>query len=195
MAYLTEITAAAALIAACAMPAYAQDSGETEGPPPAPITPPCQTDEHRAFDFWIGTWDVTPAGRDAPTATNKITLEHGGCMLREDYVTGQYTGGSMSFYDPRRKIWHQTWMGADGSPLYIEGGPDENGTMVLGSKDVDDGRPEGTYSRVTWAPNEDGSVVRQHWEATQDDGATWRTIFDGTYVRKAGGAMEEAAAE
>ena len=106
----------ASLSLASPSPAFAQTTTPTSRPPA------CATADHRAFDFWIGTWDVTAAGRDEPTAVNKITREHGGCVLREDYATkGGYTGMSISFYDAARKIWHQTWMGLDGGALFIEG--------------------------------------------------------------------------
>ena len=37
--------------------------------------------------------------------------------------------------------------------------------------------------RGTWTPLEDG-VVRQHFEQSGDDGATWTTWFDGYYHPK-----------
>jgi hypothetical protein len=33
--------------------------------------------------------------------------------------------------------------------------------------------------RITWTPEQDG--VRQHWQSSADDGATWTTVFDGHY--------------
>ncbi len=145
----------------------------------------CASDNHRAFDFWIGTWDVTAVGQDQPSAVNRISREHGGCVLREDYSTsGGYTGMSMSFYDSGRDIWHQTWMGGDGAALFIEGGLNKQGEMVLSNRNTPcykDGMP---INRITWTPHADGSV-RQHWQASKDGGKTWTTVFDGLYVRQA----------
>ena len=158
-------------------PVNAQSTAKT--PPPA-----CATDDHRAFDFWLGTWDVTAKGQTTPSAVNKVTMQHRGCVIREDYATkGGYTGMSMSFYDAAQKKWHQTWMGMDGSALFIEGGLNDKGSMVLSNKNTPyyvEGTP---INRVTWTPNEDGSV-RQHWQASQDGGKTWSDVFDGVYVRK-----------
>jgi hypothetical protein len=39
--------------------------------------------------------------------------------------------------------------------------------------------------RITWTPLPDGTV-RQHWQASRDDGATWDDLFDGRYVRRDG---------
>ena len=143
------------------------------------------SDDHRAFDFWIGSWDVTAAGQDQPSAANRISREHGGCVIREDYATkGGYTGMSMSFYDAARNTWHQTWMGKDGSALFIAGGLNERGEMVLSSRNTPYHVEGTTINRVTWTPRTDGSV-RQHWQSSQDEGATWRDVFDGLYVKRA----------
>jgi len=75
----------------------------TAEPPPA-----CASDDHRAFDFWIGSCEVTAAGQDQTSATNSISREHDGCVLREEYSTrGGYTGMSLSFYDASRKRGHE----------------------------------------------------------------------------------------
>ncbi|MEP3451809.1 MAG: hypothetical protein ABJN60_11120 [Parasphingorhabdus sp.] len=174
------------LIGAAPSPAFAQAAQPAPAPTPAPSPPPpaCATTDHRAFDFWLGTWDVTAKGQTASTAVNKITVQHRGCVIREDYATkGGYSGMSMSFYDAAQKKWHQTWMGMDGGALFIEGGLNDAGAMVLSNKNTPyyvEGTP---INRVTWTPNDDGSV-RQHWQASQDGGKTWSDVFDGLYVRQ-----------
>jgi len=162
-------------------PAQAQPAAS----PVAQPAPACATDNHRAFDFWIGVWDVTAAGKGQPSALNRISREHAGCVLREDYSTkGGYTGMSMSFYDAAQKKWHQTWMGADGSALFIEGGLNDQGEMVLSNRNTPYYQEGTAINRITWTPRVDGSV-RQHWQTSSDDGASWSTIFDGLYVRQA----------
>ncbi|WP_417622463.1 hypothetical protein [Parasphingorhabdus sp.] len=162
------------------VPVHAQPA-----PPPAAKAPPaCATGDHRAFDFWIGHWEVTAAGQDQPTAVNRISREHGGCVIREDYTTkGGYTGMSMSFYDAARQKWHQTWMGADGSALFIEGGLNAEGAMVLSNRNPPYYQENMAINRITWTPRADGSV-RQHWQSSSDGGVSWSTVFDGLYVRK-----------
>ena len=163
---------------------FAPVQAQQAAAPVAKPSPACASDEHRAFDFWIGVWDVTAAGQDQPTAVNRISREHDGCVIREDYMTkGGYTGMSMSFYDAAWKKWHQTWMGADGSALYIEGGPNELGEMVLSNRNTPYFQEGTAINRITWTPNSDGSV-RQHWQASSDDGASWSTVFDGLYVKQ-----------
>lgn len=161
-------------------PVQAQPAVTSAAKPP----PACATDDYRAFDFWIGVWEVTAAGKVQPEAVNRISREHAGCVLREDYTTkGGYTGMSMSFYDAVQKKWHQTWMGVDGSALFIEGGLNDQGQMVLSNRNTPYYREGMPINRISWTPNKDGSV-RQHWQASQDAGKTWSTVFDGLYVKQ-----------
>ena len=150
-------------------------------PAPAQSPPPaCGEAEHRAFDFWIGEWNVHgPAGKLA--GTNSIKREYGGCVLHERYDTGRgYSGESLNVYDPPRKVWHQTWVDSSGLLLLLEGGI-RDGKMVLeGQTTGSDGKL--TKHRITWTPNADGSV-RQFWESTGASGE-WTVAFDGRYTRR-----------
>jgi hypothetical protein len=148
--------------------------------PTALAAPPCTALEHRAFDFWLGEWQVrTPDGKLA--GVNRITSEYNGCVLHERYDTGRrYSGESLNTYDAGRKTWHQTWVDTTGTLLLLEGGL-RSGSMVL------EGQTTGTDAlatkhRITWSPNPDGSV-RQLWESTDAKGQ-WTVAFDGLYTRK-----------
>jgi hypothetical protein len=137
-------------------------------------------DAHRAFDFWIGEWDVH--GKDGTrVGTNSIQRAIGGCALHERYDTGRgYHGQSFNVYDASRKVWHQTWVDSSGLLLLLEGGV-RDGNMVLEGKTVAaDGRV--VRQRITWTPNPDGSV-RQFWESTNARGE-WTVAFDGKYTRR-----------
>jgi len=144
------------------------------------IAAPCETPAQRAFDFWLGEWQVrTPDGKLA--GVNRIEREYDGCVLRERYTTGRgYGGESLNIYDAPRKVWHQTWVDTAGTLLVLEGGI-RDGKMVL------EGQTTGadaqlTRHRITWTANADGSV-RQLWESTDAKGQ-WSTTFDGLYMRK-----------
>lgn len=138
----------------------------------------CEAPEHDQFDFWVGTWDVfNPEGEKA--GENVIEKRHAGCALVENWSgTSGSSGTSVNFYDTQTGRWHQTWMGSWGQALFLNGGLDEGGSMVLASDpDVS------PINRITWTPNDDGTV-RQHWQISEDGGETWETAFDGTYVRR-----------
>jgi len=139
---------------------------------------PCAGPEHRQFDFWLGEWDVTSPQYPGTTSRSRISRLNDGCTIREEYDTPvAYAGTSLNFYDARRRLWHQTWIDNQGGALYLEGGLSGNAmvlSMTTGPQQA---------QRITWTPLDDGRV-RQHWEATADDGATWATVFDGYYRKR-----------
>jgi tetratricopeptide (TPR) repeat protein len=134
---------------------------------------PCQDEQYRAFDFWLGQWDVTTPTRAGWQASSSITVSNDGCSIDENYTSpsGMH-GKSINFYDAGRDVWHQTWIDNQGSPLYLEGKL-EDGAMVLADE----------RNRITWTQLPDGRV-RQLWEMSSDGGETWTTAFDGYYQRK-----------
>lgn len=134
---------------------------------------PCTSAESRAFDFWIGEWEVTSPPRPKWQASSSITASNNGCSIHEAYATPSgYTGNSINFYDAKKGLWHQTWIDNQGVPIYLEGNLVEQ-VMVLSDKS----------NRVSWSLQSDGRV-RQHWESTADEGKTWTTAFDGYYRRR-----------
>lgn len=61
---------------------------------------PCCSENHKAFDFWIGTWEVTLT--DGTLAgKNVIEKVQDGCILRENWTSAKtkFTGTSTNFYN------------------------------------------------------------------------------------------------
>lgn len=143
------------------------------------LAAPCDTPEHRQFDFWLGEWDVR--GPSGLAGINRIEREYDGCVVHERYDTQRgYRGESLNVYDASRQVWHQTWVDTSGLLLLLEGGL-QDGAMVMEGATVNaEGRE--TRHRITWTPNEDGSV-RQHWES-KAAAADWTTVFDGAYTKR-----------
>ena len=143
-------------------------------------------DPRRAFDFWVGDWDVyTPDGR--LVGTNTIEPLWDGAALAEHWEGASGVRGRSlnACADTATGTWHQTWVDSSGSLLLLDGGL-VGGSMVLtGSAPAEDESGRSERQRISWTPEPDGSV-RQHWEVSPDEGATWRTVFDGRY-RKRGG--------
>ena len=150
----------------------AQEPGE-DGPPP------CSSDEFRAFDFWLGEWEVSnPEGDVVGENTIRAVLD--GCALEENWrgASGS-VGRSLNLYDARTGKWHQTWVDNSGLLLRLDGGLVDGSMVLEGELRERDGRTR--LHRITWTPGPDGTV-RQHWERSEDDGQTWSTVFDGTYT-------------
>lgn len=161
--------------------AQAQQDNPPEADQP-PRANPCDTAKHHQFDFWLGQWNVTAKGK--PAGSNRIEAVHNGCALAEHWTSanGNFAGSSLNIYDRATDKWHQTWVDTAGTLLQLDGGL-EDGRMVLrGMRPGPDGSE--ILQRITWTPNEDGSV-RQHWE-TSGDGESWKTVFDGRYVKADG---------
>ena len=143
-------------------------------------TKPCTSASHRQFDFWVGTWNVTQAGKVA--GQNKIQSILNGCAVMESWTgTGGVTGHSLNIYDSTRDVWHQTWVDSTGSLLTLEG-RFKDGAMVLEGVATDE-KGVKARQRVTWtAPS--ANEVRQLWQSSIDGGKTWKTEFDGVYSRQ-----------
>ncbi|MCZ6871012.1 MAG: hypothetical protein O7G84_16030 [Gammaproteobacteria bacterium] len=129
---------------------------------------------HRAFDFWVGDWEVFLAdGRRA--GENRISVREGGCLLLEEWKgAAGSTGTSMNYYDPMSRRWVQVWMGA-GSLIRISGVVVEGSMSLVGEIVV---RSHATLPfRGTWTPMKDGRV-RQFFEHSEDGGES--SVVRGT---------------
>ncbi len=140
--------------------------------------PSCAGAEYRAFDFWVGDWEVrNPQGQ--LVGINRVTRAYGGCVLHENWqsMTSGHTGSSFNIYDRTTRQWHQTWVDNTGLLLQLDGGV-VDGKMVLRGEGV--GQTGAVIHRITWEPVAQ-EHVRQLWETSADNGATWTIAFDGRY--------------
>lgn len=159
-------------------PARAAGAG---APPTSTLPAPaeasaCAAAEHRQFDFWRGTWEVRADGRLA--GRNEIRSVADGCALLESWRgAGGSRGSSLTYYDPDDGRWHQLWVGSTGPILRLTGRREE-GRMVLAGRRTSNG--DRVRDRITWSPLP-GGEVRQLWEVSRDDGASWSPVFDGRY--------------
>lgn len=150
---------------------------------PAPPGANCQTEAHRAFDFWLGSWTVSDSTGKV-LGTNDLTQVASGCGMVESWVgAGGAPGTSLNFYDPADGKWHQHWTGSDGTVLDLVGGIEDGNMVLTGERPGQNGGK--VIHRVTWSRESDGRV-RQFWQASTDGGATWIVAFDGYYARRTG---------
>lgn len=143
---------------------------------------PCESiPEARAFDFWVGRWEVrTSAG--ALAGHNTITKRDGGCTIHEQWEgAAGATGTSTSFYIPSRGQWRQVWIGSGGTLIDITGGPVDGEMVMEGTIEYVDQENVVAF-RGRWSRAPDGRV-RQRFEQFNLAGATWDLWFDGFYHR------------
>ena len=142
----------------------------------------CCTDDHKAFDFWIGTWNVTnPDGTAA--GRNVIEKKQDSCILKENWTSanGKFTGTSTNFYNLKSGQWEQLWIDNAGTHLKLKGNRIGN-QMILSSDEFMHTDGKNYVNRITWTSNEDGTV-RQLWEVLQN-GKVVNVAFDGLYRKE-----------
>jgi hypothetical protein len=138
-----------------------------------PASTACTSAESRQFDFWLGSWDVTPTGSPPGTraARSEIAGEAGGCAIFEDFTDLSYHGVSINVFDPATAKWYQTYVDTDGARLLLVGTFSSEGMRLVN---------EQSSQRITWTELS-GSRVRQLGENSNNGGQTWTTGFDLEY--------------
>ncbi|HZY79377.1 MAG TPA: hypothetical protein VFE50_07640 [Cyclobacteriaceae bacterium] len=145
---------------------------------------PCKEDPaRRQFDFWVGEWDVyNKAGK--LVGHSVVQNVSGECMILENWTSagGNYEGKSVNFYNAETKKWEQHWVGSQGDVAINSNGEFKDGAMrfVRETKAQDGSVLLNHFDFYNLGPDK----VRQHLETSKDNGTTWVTSFDYTYVRR-----------
>lgn len=141
---------------------------------------PCDSPQHRQFDFWIGRWAVFETRSGKPAGHSVVERIYDGCALRENWSSPGFTGGSLNHFSAADGHWRQTWTDSAGAWREFVGGL-EDGRMVLvwryPAKDAEAGEVQ---VRMTFTP-QGGGEVRQYSDVSRDGGRTWRERYDYTY--------------
>jgi hypothetical protein len=160
----------------------AREANQPMEPMEQPMAPG-EDPRRRAFDFWLGEWEVrTASGELAGHST--ISRVAGGCGLREEWRGARgLIGTSLNAWSAQTGHWHQAWVDSSGTHLQLEGELRDGAMVLEGWAPLSSDPGRHLRHRITWNLIEgDPDRVRQHWE-TSEDGATWETAFDGRYQR------------
>ncbi|MBK9240499.1 MAG: hypothetical protein IPL75_09610 [Acidobacteria bacterium] len=147
---------------------------------------PCSDDPNfRAFDFWIGQWDVQPTGSArGPIGTGSssvIEKQLDGCVIQENWLTPGTPGEGKSFniYNTALKRWEQYWVDSRGTITHYVGNFRADGALYYEADQF------GTTNKIRMTFfNQGPNQVRQLGHTSTDGGKTWTVSFDLTYVRK-----------
>lgn len=161
---------------ACAMCAWTGAAAGAEPAAPAGCTAP----EYRRLDFKLGEFDVTGIG-GARAGASKVDAVLGGCLLVE-YWQGAISGSGRAhmFYDKRKDRWELLYISDEGDVMRFAGAFLGESLVLTGENSM--ASFEGLH-RMTFSPRPDGGSL-QLWELSVDGGKTWKTIHEGTYVRR-----------
>lgn len=146
---------------------------------------PCMGNSHaRAFDFWAGEWKVVVTGTNTYAGHSLITIISGGCALLENWTSnnGLNNGKSINFIDPVTNKWKQSWAGAyAGGVQEFVNGEYKDGAMrfTFETTGANNNKVMGRFIFY----NEGLDKVRQFNETSADNGKTWTTSYDFTYIR------------
>jgi tetratricopeptide (TPR) repeat protein len=148
---------------------------------------PCGADpNYRAFDFWIGEWDVQPTGSTrgpiGSGATSVIERQLDGCVIQENWLPqGPGAGKSFNTYNSVTKQWEQYYVDTRGTITHYTGVFREDGNLYYEAAQF------GSTNRIRMTFfNQGPNQVRQLGHTSTDGGKTWTVSFDLTYIRKKG---------
>ncbi|MEM7573816.1 MAG: DUF6503 family protein [Bacteroidota bacterium] len=126
------------------------------------------------LDFWLGDWEVYVA--DTLSAYSKITKAEGNCTLHEDYQTTRgYAGRSMNYFDPADSLYKQVWVDKLNGLIRFQEVRAAAGYLLMEAV----GSPQPL--RMDYRLDTLTGFVTQTMESSQDNGATWVSIFNGEY--------------
>lgn len=143
---------------------------------------PCEYEaDFRAFDFWIGEWDVQPTGRTRGPqgASSVIEKALDGCLILENWEPGAPPRGkSFNTFNRATRQWEQFWVDAGGRLTHYFGTFQPDGSLRYETRDTGLGLARMTFEKKS------ATEVRQFGQRSGDGGKTWQMTFDLTYLRK-----------
>lgn len=131
------------------------------------------------FDFWIGDWELTWGENNR--GTNLIERIMDDAVIQENFESDGFKGISVSVFSKEDSRWHQTWVDNTGSYLDFVG-EFADGKMILGRNGIVGGKP--VKQRMIWYEIE-ATRFQWNWERCDDEGQTWRVLWQIQYQRKA----------
>jgi len=144
---------------------------------------PCDDDQFRQFDFWLGDWDVASAGDGIHRGSSHISKEMNGCLVWENWTSAgsSYFGKSYNTWNPNLKRWEQYWVDTSAGVMFFHGTRKDN-VMDYWTDDVPQ-TTGGTLLRHLQFFNLGPDKVRQWSQGSSDGGKTWHTEYDLIYTR------------
>ncbi|MES2278609.1 MAG: hypothetical protein V4592_21445 [Bacteroidota bacterium] len=151
----------------------------------APANSPCRNNpQNRQFDYWVGEWDVYATGTTTIVGHSLVQDISGGCAILENWTAtnGKGDGKSINFIDPNTHKWKQTWVGSGGMAQEFTNGEYKDDAMKFTTEKLNASGQKMLIHFIFY--NQGPDKMRQYYETSVDDGKTWVTGYDFTYLRK-----------
>ncbi|HWI86884.1 MAG TPA: hypothetical protein VNT42_11260, partial [Sphingomonas sp.] len=150
---------------------------------PVDAPPACADDPlYRQQDFILGTWDVFSGTK--PVAQVRMERQLGGCAIREIWTeAGGAPGSGLGLFTYSRllKAWQYLWAADTGKASIFSGSQTSPGAMrYIATHPLPDGGSRTRDWKILLLP--DGRV-RELCVGSNDQGRTWATEYDLTWVR------------
>jgi hypothetical protein len=136
------------------------------------------TNPENQFNFWLGEWEA--AWGENERGTNRVERILEGRIVQENFAAPDFTGMSVSAYDPERKLWCQTWVDSNGTYLDFTGGFVDDRMILTRDAIV---RGEACKQRMIWYDIH-SDHFNWNWERSDDGGGTWRVLWQIRYTRR-----------
>lgn len=134
--------------------------------------PPCATNPAvRGLDYWLGAWEIHASGG---SGTSRVSLSLDRCVFTETWTgAGNHRGENVLAYSVDDQTWRAFFADNHGRAHVFDRGrvAGDTAEFLSGADRV----------RVI---REGPSRVKQIWEKSTDQGATWKTVFEGDYTRR-----------
>ena len=142
----------------------------------------CSTGVSRQLDYWVGDWNVTSPGEDYH-GVSKVDVSMDQCLITENWNNGKgHTGRDLFAYSPDNKTWYGMFVDNEGRVhIFTDGKVDDGSAIFHGPSRSETG---GTVLNRVTIRRISPTKVERTWEKSNDNGATWNTVFQGEYTRR-----------
>lgn len=138
-------------------------------------------DNSKAFDFWIGDWEVSWYDQDSNLVkgSNLVEATLDGKVLQENFVDPNrgFKGTSISVYSPRKKSWHQAWADNRGGYYNFIG-------LVKGDRRIFTTDTSNAFIQRMVFYNIKADSFTWDWETSKDGGENFQLSWRIFYQRK-----------
>jgi tetratricopeptide (TPR) repeat protein len=145
------------------------------------VSRPCEAQPgFHQLDHWVGTWEQQ-AKNGQVVGVTRVEADVSGCALVERTTNPPlYSAVAFHYYSRERGTWVQHYLDSTAKELWFTGSFRGDTLVYLLTDAPTNGR---TLMRNTMV-RESTEKIRWLFEQSNDNGRSWRTAFDGYYVRK-----------